>query len=157
MFFSHLVHPYSWVLLPMRKSNQMQSLGEVWDEQAPGVNHICGMTWFRTNTFCLWKDGAWEFLTTYSRIRGRMIQLPIRNTWETILKWQISKPYFKPAATKTLGDMTLEPVFFSNLLKSILVQLGHYLTMRTSKQCNCFQENNEGSYILKKKKSCRKQ
>lgn len=140
----------------MRKSNQMQSLGEVWDEQAPGVNHICGMTWFRTNTFCLWKDGAWEFLTTYSRIRGRMIQLPIRNTWETILKWQISKPYFKPAATKTLGDMTLEPVFFSNLLKSILVQLGHYLTMRTSKQCNCFQENNEESYILKKKKILQK-
>ena len=55
-----------------------------------------------------------------------------------------------------LGDMTLEPVFFSNLLKSILVQLGHYLTMRTSKQCNCFQENNEESYILKKKKILQK-
>lgn len=85
-----------------------------------------------------------------------VIQLPIRNTWETILKWQISKRYLKPAATKTLGDMTLEAVFFSNLLKSILVQLGHYLNMRTSKQCNCFQENNEESYGIKKK-SCRKQ
>ena len=47
--------------------------------------------------------------------------------------------------------MTLEAVFFSNLLKSILVQLGHYLNMRTSKQCNCFQENNEESYGIKKK------
>lgn len=80
-----------------------------------------------------------EFLTTYSRIRGAGCD-PASHQKHLGDYFKVTdfKPLPQPAATKTLGDMTLEPVFFCNLLKSILVHLSHYLTMRTSKQCELF-------------------
>lgn len=136
----------------IEKATHTRSSGEVWDEQTSGVTHMWRMTFDSVLTlFANGRTQLWEVLTTYSRVGGR--------TWSNfpsetlgrvrILKWQISKPYLRSAASKTLGMWR----FFN--LKSILRQLGHYLTIRTSKQYNQFQQYNEESYNIKKKKLVR--
>lgn len=147
-FAFHTVLPYNVVLLPGRRQTKCDFPGGLRRADFWCNAHVEDDFWLSTDTFCSWKNRA---LSAFNHLLQHMkqdtIQLPTRPTCESIWKWQVSKPYLKSAASKTLRIWRWN-LYFKKNLESVLTQVGHYLTMRTSQQYNQFQQHNGESYNI---------